>query len=242
MLEPLTKSIGDQPQNARLVIDDRDQISIIPGKPGLTADLESSFVDLFSFNKPFTATVELQFREKEPEVTTEDVQAMGINGLLATYSTSFDASNINRSHNIAVASKALNNSLIKPGEVFSFNVKVGPRTAKRGYREAIIIEANEFVPGLGGGVCQVSTTLYNAVLLAGLEIVERSNHSLAIAYAPLGRDAAVSTVIRTEISNNMVPIFISRLCGQGVLTMKILATSEKRVFLEHLLIVSSHPR
>ena len=230
VLEPLTKSIGDQPQNARLVINDRDQITIIPGKPGLTADLESSFVDLLSFHKPFTATVELQFREKEPEVTTEDVQAWGINGLLATYSTSFDASNINRSHNIALASKALDNCLVKPGEVFSFNGQVGPRTAKRGYREAIVIEANQFVPGLGGGVCQVSTTLYNAVLLAGLEIVERSNHSLAIAYAPLGRDATVSYGYQDlKFRNNMDSyICIKTYVGRGVLTMKIFGNTQQK--------------
>jgi vancomycin resistance protein YoaR len=230
ILEPLTKNIGDKPQNARLVIDDRDKISIIPGKPGLTADLESSFKELLSFNKPFTATVELQFREQEPEVTTEDVQAMGINGLLASYSTSFDASNINRSHNIALASKALNGSLVKPGEVFSFNGRVGPRTAKRGYREAIIIEANQFVPGLGGGVCQVSTTLYNAVLLAGLEIVERSNHSLAIAYAPLGRDAAVSYGYQDlKFRNNMDSyIYIKTHVGRGVLTMKIFGNTKQK--------------
>jgi len=230
VLEPLTKSIGDQPQNARLVINDQDQITIIPGKPGLTADLESSFADLLSFHKPFATTVELQFREEEPEITTEDVQSWGINGLLASYSTSFDASNINRSHNIALASKALDNCLVKPGEVFSFNGQVGPRTAKRGYREAIVIEANEFVPGLGGGVCQVSTTLYNAVLLAGLEIVERSNHSLAIAYAPLGRDATVSYGYQDlKFRNNMDSyICIKAHVGRGVLTMKIFGNTQQK--------------
>lgn len=196
----------DEPQDARLIIDDRDQITIIPSKTGIAVDLDVSLDDLKLFKQPFAGEIELQYKEELPKVSTADIEAMGINGIISSFTTKFDASNYNRSYNIALAAKALNNTLIKPGEVFSFNKRVGPRTAKSGYREAIIIESNVFVPGLGGGVCQVSSTLYNTVLLAGLEITERSNHSLAITYVPLGRDAAVSYGYQDlKFSNNAFP-------------------------------------
>jgi vancomycin resistance protein YoaR len=220
----------DEPQDARLIIDDRDQITIIPSKTGIAVDLDVSLDDLKLFKQPFAGEIELQYKEELPKVSTADIEAMGINGIISSFTTKFDASNYNRSYNIALAAKALNNTLIKPGEVFSFNKRVGPRTAKSGYREAIIIESNVFVPGLGGGVCQVSSTLYNTVLLAGLEITERSNHSLAITYVPLGRDAAVSYGYQDlKFRNNLKShIYIKTYVGKGSLTMKIFGNTQQR--------------
>jgi vancomycin resistance protein YoaR len=228
-IEPLVEGL-DKPQNASLVIDDRDQITIIPGKNGMIADLNDTAKKINTFEQPFDRQIELKVHEEEPEITTADVEAMGINGLIASYTTSFDASNYNRSRNVGLATKALNNSLVKPGEVFSFNKRVGPRTAKKGYREALVIVANEFVPGLGGGVCQVSSTLYNTVLLAGLEIVERSSHSLPIAYVPLGRDATVSYGIQDfKFRNNSEHhIYIKTSVGRSSITMKIFGNLQQR--------------
>jgi putative cell wall-binding protein len=111
---------------------------------------------------------------------------------LAQYTTYFDPNFINRTENIRLAAKALDGKLLAPGERFSFNKSVGERTVEKGYKEAIIIEGNSFVPGLGGGVCQVSSTLYNAAVLANLEILERHHHTLHIDYVPSGQDATVS--------------------------------------------------
>lgn len=130
--------------------------------------------------------------EIKPAVTSSQFENLKPSGILATYSTRFDPTLINRTHNIQLAAKALDGLLLKPGENFSFNDRVGPRTVKAGYLEAIIIENGEFVPGLGGGICQVSTTLYNTLLLADLSVTERDNHALSIAYAPLGQDATVA--------------------------------------------------
>lgn len=113
-------------------------------------------------------------------------------GPIAQYSTHFDSTQVNRTENIRLAAKALDGKLLAPGERFSFNKSVGERVAEAGYKEALIIQGNTFTPGLGGGVCQVSSTLYNVVLLAHLEILERHRHSLPVNYVPPGRDATVS--------------------------------------------------
>ena len=111
---------------------------------------------------------------------------------ISQYSTNFDSSQANRTENIRLAAKALDGKLLAPGERFSFNGSVGERTAEAGYKEALIIEGDIFTPGLGGGVCQVSSTLYNAVILANLEILERHRHTLPISYVPPGQDATVA--------------------------------------------------
>lgn len=123
--------------------------------------------------------------------------------LLAQYTTYFDSNQVNRTENIRLSAKALEGKLLAPGERFSFNESVGERTAEAGYKEAMIIVGKEFVPGLGGGVCQVSSTLYNAVRLAGLEILERHAHSLEITYVPYGQDATVAYgVLDFKFRNN----------------------------------------
>lgn len=190
----LTALLGEMisaPEDARLVINDQDEVIVVPGKAGKVVDVEGTLNDLRRFEKPFAGQLNIRLQEKQPRVRTADITAMGINGLLSSYSTYFDIKNTDRTYNIHVAADALNNTLIKPREVFSFNKVVGPRSKEKGYREALVIIDDKYQPGLGGGVCQVSSTLYNTALLAGLEIVERSNHTLPVAYVPLGRDATV---------------------------------------------------
>lgn len=112
--------------------------------------------------------------------------------LLSSFVTYFDGENAPRSHNIRLAAEKINGSIIKGGETFSFNKTVGERTAERGFQSAKIIEKGEFVEGVGGGVCQVSTTLYNAALLCGCDIEEYHPHSLSVSYVPPSFDAMVS--------------------------------------------------
>lgn len=112
--------------------------------------------------------------------------------LIGRYVTYYNPGNVNRSHNIALAAEAIDSTVVFPGETFSFNRTVGQRTVARGYREAPVIVRGELSEGVGGGICQVSSTLYNAVDNAGLQIVERYAHSRNVAYVPPGRDATVS--------------------------------------------------
>ncbi|MDF2532175.1 MAG: VanW family protein, partial [Clostridia bacterium] len=129
---------------------------------------------------------------------------------LGEFSTKFNAADVDRSTNIKVATNSTNNVLIRPGEVYSVNETLGPRLAKYGYKDAKVIINNELVPGIGGGVCQVSSTLYNAVLLSNLKVIERKNHSLTLSYVGLGRDATISgDYIDFKFMNNTnYPIYI----------------------------------
>lgn len=111
---------------------------------------------------------------------------------IGQYMTYFKAYNKERSHNISLATEAINNHVVFPGETFSFNKVVGKRTAEKGYLPAPIIIKGELSEGIGGGICQVSSTLYNSVDLAGLDIVQRYSHSKQVPYVPPGRDATVS--------------------------------------------------
>jgi len=124
------------------------------------------------------------------------------------YSTNF-SDNAPREGNIELALKAFDGLTVKPNERVSFNEVVGRRTKERGYQEAKIIVDGEFVPGTGGGVCQASTTIFNAALLSGLRITESHNHSIPISYVPLGRDAMVSSAADLAFVNNTAsPIYI----------------------------------
>ncbi len=113
--------------------------------------------------------------------------------LRAEFCTYYSSSTEERKHNIALASKALDGAFIDVGAEFSFNLTVGERTIKRGYKTSKIIVGGEFVDGVGGGVCQVSTTLYNALLLAGLKIIEYHPHSLPVSYVSPSFDAMVNS-------------------------------------------------
>jgi vancomycin resistance protein YoaR len=111
---------------------------------------------------------------------------------IGSYVTSFNLSNKKRTNNIKLAVNAINNYVIFPGETFSFNQVVGKRTAAKGYLKAKVIVRGEFSEDIGGGICQVSSTLFNAVDSAGLKIVQRFSHSRKVPYIPPGRDATVS--------------------------------------------------
>ncbi|NLK00685.1 MAG: VanW family protein [Clostridia bacterium] len=110
---------------------------------------------------------------------------------IGKYTTYFNKFNKNRTENIHLACKRLNNTVVKPGEIFSFNRATGPRGAANGYKESIIFKGGKKVLEAGGGVCQVSSTLYNAALDAGMKIVERHPHSLYVDYVPVNKDATV---------------------------------------------------
>ena len=111
--------------------------------------------------------------------------------LLASYSTKYAASNKNRTTNLRLAAGKIDGTVLLPGETFSYNNVVGERTISAGYKDAAIYQNGQVVDGLGGGICQISTTLFNAVLFSNLEIVELHNHQFVPSYATAGRDATV---------------------------------------------------
>lgn len=126
-----------------------------------------------------------------PEKTISDLGEEAFPDQLATFSTIYDASNKNRSTNIELATEKVNGTVVMPGETFSFNTVVGKRTIEAGFKEGTAYINGKVVPDVGGGVCQLSSTLYNTALLANLEIVERSNHIFLTGYVAASRDATV---------------------------------------------------
>ena len=153
-------------------------------------------------------SIDLPVESEPPKITSEILST--IHDILGSYSTTFSASNKTRSKNISIAAGAINGTLLMPGDVFSFNEVVGPRSRERGYQDAPVIFNGELVEGLGGGVCQVSSTIYNAVLLSDMKVVERIKHTIPSTYVPKGRDATVSFgVLDFKFQNNRsYPIYI----------------------------------
>lgn len=127
----------------------------------------------------------------KPKKTINNLGEEAFPDLLATFSTRFDGSNYNRNTNIKLAAKKVNGTVILPGENFSFNTIVGSRTIEAGFKEGTAYVGGKVVPDVGGGVCQVSSTIYNTALLANMQIVERSNHMFTTGYVAASRDATV---------------------------------------------------
>ena len=126
-----------------------------------------------------------------PTVTTNMLGTEAFPDLLSTYSTNYSTRDTDRTTNLKLATSKINGTVLMPGETFSYNKVVGERTIAAGYKEAPIYVSGKVVDGVGGGICQITTTLYNAVVYANLEIVERTNHQFVPSYARASRDATV---------------------------------------------------
>ncbi len=221
VIDEVSKHLDVEPVNARLKVDIEKGLVIIPGIIGKSVDYRGTFVRLprewGEFNRIELPVI---LQEEYPKVNEESLKKMGE---LSSFTTWYNVGDIDRSHNLFLAASAINSSVIQPGDVFSFNQTVGERTYEAGYRDALVIIGDKFEPGTGGGVCQVSSTLYNACLLSGLEIVERHNHALAVAYVPLGRDATVVYGLQDfSFKNNTgYPVYIRAVTEAGKLTINI---------------------
>lgn len=186
----IARDIDREPQNAALKVANFN-VTLIPNAIGYKVDIARTAAEISGHlnNKiPFTLT--LAVAELPPAITARDLD--GIDGVISSYTTQFNPDDQNRSQNIAIAAKNLNGVVVRRGEVFSFNTHVGPRLAENGYKIAPVFINGKLVPDWGGGVCQVSSTLYNAALLADMKIEERTSHFRPPAYVPLGQDATVA--------------------------------------------------
>lgn len=158
-----------------------------------------------------------------PSVTTNMIGTEAFPDLLSEFSTKYAASNKNRTTNLILAAKKINGTVLMPGETFSYNKVVGARTIQAGYKEAPIYVSGRVEDGIGGGICQITTTLYNAVVYANLDIVERSNHQFVPSYAGPSRDATVVYgAIDFKFKNNRdYPIKITCSVSGGIANFKI---------------------
>lgn len=164
--------------------------------------------------------------------TIKDLGTEAFPYLISSFSTRYDASNTNRSTNLRIAAEKINGTVLLPGEVFSYNKTVGKRTVEEGYKDAKIYADGGVVDGLAGGICQISSTLYNAVLLANLEIVERRNHSFTTSYVAAGRDATVVWgAIDFQFKNSRnYPIKIEASVKNGVAEFRIHGMQEQQEY------------
>lgn len=191
-LEPKVGDVGQEPTDASFKVGG-GHVTIVPSKDGTGPDIKALAEELTTvLVADGQRVVTLKTRRVHPEITTGKARRMGIKERLSTYTTTYDASNTPRVNNIHTLAKALDGTLIPPGGTFSFNDAIGPRTAEKGYQEAPAIVNGKLVPQLGGGICQVGTTVFNTVFFSGLPVTERHNHSFYISHYPKGRDATIS--------------------------------------------------
>lgn len=228
LLEAFAARIDTPPVDARARWNG-SAVVVTPGHAGARLEVSASLalvretvMAALAADEPVPETLELVYQARLPRVTTEMLSP--IDTVLGEFSTSYATSSRNRAGNIETASGVIDGVLVMPGEVFSFNGTVGPRTRAKGYREAPVIVNGEMDTGIGGGICQVSTTLYNAVLLANLGIVARSHHSLPSHYVKTGMDATVSySAPDFKFRNTMtVPVAIEMQTGGRRLTARVL--------------------
>lgn len=211
-LQRFSIRIGAEPRDARLTLV-KDKLTPIPPKPGkeldpaaLAAEIQA-YLDTQELRAELAASRDFEpepkkwlastalkefkaaLRPAQPRITVETLAPITMK--LTGFTTSAGGSSRNRLHNITLACKAIDGVVLLPGDEFSYNDVVGPRVPSAGFREAPVIVRGKLEPGTGGGICQVSSTLYNAALYADMEIVRRRHHAFPVKYVPAGRDATV---------------------------------------------------
>lgn len=213
LMKNLAPTVYKPPENARF----GDSGKIIPEVIGYTLDQERFIEQFYDFMYDSgSSAVEVPRRVLYPRVDSEILAPLREKAI-GYYVTYFNSRNKSRSHNIALAAKAIDNTVVFPGETFSFNETVGIRTREKGYLSAPVIVRGEMAEDIGGGICQVSSTLFNAIDRAGLQVVHRYSHSRHVPYVPSGRDATVSwggpdLAFRNPYNQ---PILLRTFVGQG---------------------------
>lgn len=223
-IENIHKEIYKEAQNASI---SKDPIEVKPHVNGVDfAILQEEIEQMLQEEKeeyiiPLVITI--------PEVTLEKLGKEAFPHLLGTFSTTYNIQNENRVTNLELASEKVDGTIVLPGEVFSYNKIVGERTISKGYKEAAVYSGGKVIDGVGGGICQLSSTLYNAVIYANLEITERSNHRFLTSYVTAGRDATVSwgTIDFCFKNTRNYPIKIVSTVKNGVVTTEIYGIKEE---------------
>lgn len=227
VIEKLGNEIYKKPVDAKAIINDDKTIKIADSEIGRYLDLDETKnllkLDILNQDK-----IELPVYKTEPKIYSNFFD--GIDKVLGDFSTDYSSSINNRKENIKIASSKFNNLKLNPGDEISFNDVVGEITEETGFKSATVIVGGEYESGIGGGICQVSTTLYNSLILSDLEIIERHNHSRPINYVDLGTDAAVASGYKDlKFKNNTKnPIVILAEADGEKLDFKVLGNSSDR--------------
>jgi vancomycin resistance protein YoaR len=229
-LERLSETVSHKPQDAHFQVTATGKIVIRPSAPGLQLDVAATAKAIAAAAlSPDKRTANLVVQVAIPQRTTEIAKTMGIASVVSSYTTTYGGTP-GRLNNVQLVAKLIDGTLIAPGETFSFNGTTGERTAAKGFQEAPVIINGELRNGLGGGICQVSTTVFNAAFEAGLPITARTNHALYISHYPLGRDATVNYPdLDLKFANDTSHWLLLRtFVGAGSLTVNLYGTPVNR--------------
>ena len=225
----LSKAVGREPADATFAVTSGG-IAVVPAKPGLEVDVpRTARAILAAAVSADRRTAKLAVAVSQPKRSTADAKAMGITGVVGSYTTTYGGTP-GRLHNVQLVAQLIDGALIAPGAQFSFNGTTGERTPDKGFEEAPVIINGELQNGIGGGVCQVSTTVFNAAYEAGLQIDARTNHALYISHYPQGRDATVNYPdTDLKITNDTRHWLLLRtFVGAGSLTVNFYGTPQSR--------------
>ncbi|MCX7709647.1 MAG: VanW family protein [Clostridia bacterium] len=228
LLETIKKQIDQEEKNASItykngtILVEKDVIG-----RNMPVDKNLELIENRIIDRQF-GSMELYVEEKVPRITYNDIK--DIQGVLSVFKTSFNPKDENRNHNIKLGCERLNSMILMPNDIFSMNQALGPRTLENGYREAPVIFKNELVPGTGGGVCQITSTLYNAVLLSKLDVLQRTHHSWPLGYIDPGRDATIAEdYIDFKFQNSTgAPIGINAEIAGNTLFIRILGKIDEQ--------------
>jgi vancomycin resistance protein YoaR len=228
-IEKLSDTVGRKPRDATFRVVSGG-ITVVPSQDGRALDVDASLgaIQRAAFS-PTDRAAALVVRTAAPERTTRDAEAMGITGVVGSYTTTYGGTE-GRLHNVALVAELIDGALVAPGARFSFNATTGERNAANGFEAAPVIINGELESGIGGGVCQVSTTVFNTAFEAGLSIERRTNHALYISHYPLGRDATVNypdldLVFRNDTDHWLL---LRTFVGTGSLTVNLYGTPTRR--------------
>lgn len=255
-LKPLEDIINTEPIDAKFSFENGRVTEFRSAKEGKSVDTKAIKETLIPFvlNTPASSSgllvMEVPITTVEPEVTTEEANDLGIRERIGVGTSLFAGSIENRIYNLTLASNRINGTLVKPGEIFSFNKTVGDISTLTGYKQAYVISGGRTVLGDGGGVCQVSTTLFRAILDAGLPITERNPHAYRVGYYEQdslpGIDAAIYTpTVDLKFKNDtghhiLIQTFVNPTTSQ--LTFELYGTNDGRISVVHdPVIVSQTP-
>ena len=223
MLDDFAPAMATAPVNSKFGVSYESSkiIEVTPGVPGKQLDLEESLASVTRAFIDGQSYAELEVTDVEPQLTLASLQKLGITDHLGQGKSNFAGSPSSRVHNIDIGARKFNDIFIAPGELFSFNDRLGDTGAKEGYLPGLVIKSGKLVPEYGGGICQVSTTMFRVAMESGLAIKERHPHALPVKYYnPQGYDATIyqGVVDLRFLNDTPGPILIqSRIEGTNII-------------------------
>lgn len=223
-IEKIYKEIYKEPKDAYYTT---EPFTIYPHEDGV--DFAITMEEAKKLLEEEKQEYEIPLKYTSPEKTTHDIGTEAFPDLISRFSTKYDVTLRNRTTNLELASNKINGYVLFPGEEFSYNKVVGERTIAAGYKEAAMYSGGEVVDGLGGGICQISSTLYNVVVKANLEVTQRSNHQFVTSYVDAGKDATVvyGAIDFKFVNTRKYPIKITSTVKNGIVEMKIFGVKEE---------------